>query len=154
MAYCRCSLPAQKSFRVIQRGVSNSQKTSVAKELQERSSESPVNASQVDSPLAVNTGVCMFQPIPELQEPTGYELESRASVAGWASVRNGILTTVTESAAMPAAQFCISCEETAFLRCQQCGPLAHFCSGCFDRQHCNVNIFHVAKKWEVGETIV
>ena len=163
MAYRRFPLPAlkltqrptfgQKSLEVIQRGVSDSQPSFASEELRERPCGSPVNTSPVDSPLAVNTGVSMLRPLLELEEPTGYELESRASVGGWERVRSGILTAVTEAAAMPVAQFCISCEKTASLLCQQCGPLGYFCPGCFDLGHHKVNILHVAEKWEVSETV-
>ena len=93
------------------------------------------------------------QPITELDEPTNYELESKASVAGWERVRNGMLRAVTEAACLPLAQSCISCDKEASLRCQRCGPLAYFCPDCFDQCHHKTNIFHVAEKWEVSETV-
>ena len=94
----------------------------------------------------------MLQPITELEEPTDYELESKASVAGWERVRYGMLRAVTEAACLPLAQSCISCEKAASLCCEQCGPLAYFCPDCFDQCHHKENIFHVAEKWEVSET--
>ena len=157
MAYRRFPLPAlkltqrpafgQKSEKVIQRGVSDSQPVSSYNEPKEYPDESPENSSRFASPFA------MLQPITELKEPTDYELESKASVAGWERVRNGMLRAVTEAACLPLAQSCISCEKAASLRCQQCGPLAYFCPDCFDQYHHKVNIFHVAEKWEVSETV-
>ena len=91
--------------------------------------------------------------ISEIIEPTGHELESKASAAGWAVVRGGILTAVTEAAAMPLSQICHNCEHSATYRCQQCGPLGYFCEGCFLRSHSSMNIFHVPEKWEVISTM-
>ena len=82
-------------------------------------------------------------------EPTGYELERRSDVAGWNAIREGILTAVTETAAMVHNQPCLKCENAASLRCQRCGPLGFFCQHCFQQFHTNLNVFHVAEKWEV-----
>ncbi len=85
----------------------------------------------------------------DLVEPTSHELESRASVAGWESVRSVILNAVTEAAAMPLGQICLHCEATASIRCKQCGPFGYYCLECFLGCHNTVNLFHIAEKWEV-----
>lgn len=82
-------------------------------------------------------------------EVTSHELESKANAAGWAGVRRGMLTAVTEAAAMPLSQGCLNCDLSALFRCQQCGPLGFFCEECFLKCHSSVNIFHVPEKWEV-----
>lgn len=86
----------------------------------------------------------------DLEEPTGHELESRASIAGWDSVRRAIRTAVTEMAAMPLSQICLCCDTPASMRCKRCGPKGYYCQECFIRCHSEVNFFHVAEKWEVS----
>ena len=81
--------------------------------------------------------------------PSNYELESKAAVSGWMGIREKIRIVVTEAAAMPLGQVCVSCNGAASLRCQQCGPYGFYCLGCFESGHSRVNFFHVAEKWEV-----
>lgn len=111
---------------------------------QEDSSTSPGSHS-----LEFDTPIDIFTPAPDVEEPTCYELESRAAVAGWESVRRGILIAVTEAAAMPLGQICLHCEAAASMRCKQCGPMGYYCSQCFLRCHNSVNFFHVAEQWQV-----
>lgn len=89
----------------------------------------------------------------DIQEPTCFELETKASVAGWERVRQGILVAMTETAAMPLGQICLNCEEEASVRCKQCGPVCFYCVECFQSCHSSVNFFHVAEKWEVARSI-
>ena len=109
------------------------------------------NGSQCNESSARESDHASFADIAdEVNEPTGYELENRAYIAGWTAIRDGIQTAVTEAAAMPVSQMCINdCGKLASLRCQSCGPLAYFCESCFSRNHSTVNIFHVPEKWEV-----
>ena len=86
----------------------------------------------------------------DLVEPTDHELESRASVAGWKCVRQKMLGIVTEMAAMPLSQVCLHCEALASIRCRQCGTKGFYCQECFLRYHSEVNVFHMAEKWEVS----
>ena len=83
------------------------------------------------------------------EESTLHELQSKASVKGWSKIRNQLLKAAVSCSELPANQLCIVCNEPALLRCQQCGPLIHYCDQCFSKQHNNVNLFHVAEKWEV-----
>ena len=87
----------------------------------------------------------------ELEDPTSYELECKASVAAWEEVRSSIFIAVTESYAMQNNQKCFNCENSAILRCVRCGPVAFYCEKCFSEFHKSVNIFHVAEKWEVSD---
>ena len=86
----------------------------------------------------------------ELDEPTSYELECKASVGAWEEIRPSVLHVVTESSAMRIRQQCLNCKQNAILRCLQCGPVAFFCEDCFSDLHRRLNIFHLAEKWEVG----
>ena len=89
-------------------------------------------------------------PSTELNEPTSYELECKASVGAWEEIRPSVLHVVTESSAMRIRQQCLNCKQNAILRCLQCGPVAFFCEDCFSDLHRRLNIFHLAEKWEVG----
>ena len=89
-------------------------------------------------------------PPTDLEEPTSYELESKASVAAWEEIRQSILHVVTESHAMQIGQKCLKCEKSALLRCVQCGPTAFLCEDCFSDLHKYINTFHVAERWEVS----
>ena len=80
------------------------------------------------------------------KKPMLHELQSKASVKGWSKLRMGMLLSAVNTSAMPSNQLCLVCCEPATLRCQQCGPLIHYC---FSKQHEKVNFFHVPEKWEV-----
>jgi len=82
--------------------------------------------------------------------PTCYELESKASVAGWEAIRHKLLNVVTESAAMPIGQSCLTCKEFAVLKCTQCGPFGFYCMPCFEELHRQANFMHTSEMWEVG----
>ena len=113
-------------------------------------SHPPGGSSALNSPETENaTTVNMLTSCDDVQEPTCYEVESRAAVAGWESVRKGMLAAVTETSAMPIGQVCLHCNATALMRCRQCGPLGYYCSACLLLCHSTVNVFHVAEKWEV-----
>ena len=95
----------------------------------------------------------VIYPDSEVIESTSHELESKASAAGWAVLRSHMLSAVTEMAAMPLSQICLHCDQFAFYRCQQCGPLGFYCQDCFLQCHSSVNIFHVPEKWEVTASL-
>ena len=42
------------------------------------------------------------------EEPTAYELESKSVVAGWQKIRGDVLKVVTEAAALPLDQSCLT----------------------------------------------
>ena len=86
----------------------------------------------------------------ELEEPTSYEIECKASVAAWEEIRPSILQAVTESHAMQIDQECLNCDKSATLRCSGCGPVAFYCEGCFSDLHKSQNTFHIAEKWDVS----
>ncbi len=73
----------------------------------------------------------------------------KSSVEGWNEIRDLILITATERAALEKGQICSICSELASQRCQRCGPFAFFCSECFTNAHEVTNIFHLAEKWEI-----
>ena len=83
-------------------------------------------------------------------EPTLHDLQSRAAVSGWDKLRRQMLLTAVEMSAMPEGQTCFVCAEEAIFRCQQCGPLIHYCYLCYQKQHEVANFFHVPEKWEVS----
>ena len=89
------------------------------------------------------------EPLSSPEEPTLHELQSKASVKGWSKLGMGMLLSAVNTSAMPSNQLCLVCCEPATLRCQQCGPLIHYCYECFSKQHEKVNFFHVPEKWEV-----
>ena len=89
--------------------------------------------------------------LPELNEPTCFELESEASVAAWEEIRRRILHVITESCVIRIGQQCCNCKQHAILRCLLCGPAAFFCEDCFSFLHRSLNILHVAEKWEVSK---
>lgn len=107
------------------------------------SSVSALKPEQAD----VNT---LYDVQTDMEVPTGHELESRASAVGWESIRRELRVAVTEMASMPLSQVCLYCNTPASVKCKQCGPKGFYCHGCFVACHSNVNIYHVAEKWEVG----
>lgn len=126
----------------IHRGVSSQQSLSEGQRgLEEQDDSSPA--------FPVESNACTYSE--QLDEPTLHELQSKASMKAWDKLRKGILCAATESSAMPIGQLCLQCSSPAVLRCQQCGPLVHYCIDCFKKHHERVNIFHVAEKWEVRQ---
>ena len=89
----------------------------------------------------------------EFIEPTHHELQSKASVKGWELIRNRLLRSHTECAAMPTGQCCLS-PQLAEYWCDQCRPLAFFCHKCFYLQHQDVNIHHTPKQWKVKVFVI
>ena len=145
-AYRRFSLPAlgltqrptygERAYRVIQRGM-----------FSDVNDDGGSGSREVSTPVVSGfreSYVGTEMPAQDL--PTAYELESKASVAGWAEVRDG-LRAVTETSAMPVGTLCMRCKSTALFRCQRCGPLGFFCMECFKEYHSVINLFHVAEKW-------
>ena len=98
--------------------------------------------------IVVEPGICTHSQ-EQFDEPTLHELQSKASVKGWDILRRRMLSAAIESSAMPIGQLCLLCPALAVLRCQECGPLVHYCCDCFCKQHEKANLFHVAEKWEV-----
>ncbi len=82
-------------------------------------------------------------------EPTCYLLESKASTAGWATIRGSIEKAIVERAVLPQLQTCLNCPDPASIWCKRCGPKSYFCEECFFNLHRKVNIFHVAEIWKV-----
>ena len=109
------------------------------------STQAIVDASDVDETF-VESDVLIESDVHEFTE---HELHCKSSVTGWKELRESILAVVTESAALEERQLCSICSQMACLRCQRCGPMTFFCSQCFHKAHSDVNIFHIAEKWEV-----
>ena len=65
-----------------------------------------------------------------VNEPTCDELESKALIVGWESMRRKIRAAVTETAALPLLQICLHCQAPASMRCKQCGK-RYYCQECF-----------------------
>ena len=84
-----------------------------------------------------------------LNEPICYEVETKASIAGWESIRKMVQVTVTEMEALPLLEICLRCPAPATMRCQQCVSRSYYCQPCFLHNHTKVNIFHVAEIWKV-----
>lgn len=144
MAYRRYSLPPLK---VTQRPTIGPKTTSsLYRVVNSQGDPDPAPPVELHTPSLDDTTAT---PVPGSLDPTEHELSCRASVTGWEKIRTGIRIAVTENAAMPLGQLCVICDDTACLRCQQCGPLSFFCSQCYMKFHSRVNIFHVAEKWEV-----
>ena len=156
IAYCRLSLPVirltkrpavgEKSLQFLDGRITAERSGVPCGNVAEKADwdGGPTEESISESVTAVDS----FPP-PDMPEPSFHELESRASAAGWDKIRNKVMKVVTENAAMPIAQVCLKCEGLASLRCQECGPLGFYCSGCFEVSHGVVNLFHLAEKWEV-----
>ena len=146
----RCGAAVQ--VRSIHRGDSSQQDPSV-----ERSFVTEEVCSEDSPSIVMDTLPCVdelsscIEELPPLSpdEPTLHELQSKASVKGWNNVRMGMLLTAVETSAMPSGQLCLLCCEPAVFRCQECGPLIHYCSKCFSTQDEKVNFFHTPEKWEV-----
>ena len=83
-------------------------------------------------------------------EPSHYEIETKATEKHCTNIRKQFVVAHTEESAMQECSVCIQCSKTAELRCKRCGPHVFYCSSCFQHTHCNVNIFHVAEKWQVN----
>ena len=78
-----------------------------------------------------------------------HAIKQEAATAAWTQVRPALLKAAVECSAMPAAQCCILCLESASYRCIQCAPWAYFCQNCFSEVHSKINFFHTGEVWEV-----
>ncbi len=83
-----------------------------------------------------------------------YELDQENSAESWRKARSTLLKIVVESEALPEAQLCISCNNSALYRCLQCGPRAYFCNHCYEAAHLATNLFHTGEIWEVCDSHV
>ena len=108
------------------------------------------SAPEFSQPQPLEPWFSSLDPCAHLDEPSHHELQSIASVKGWEKLRKGMLSAAVEGCAMPIGQVCILCSEQAVVRCQECGPLIHYCLSCFYKQHEKANFFHIAEKWEVN----
>ena len=54
---------------------------------------------------------------PFVQDLACYEVESKASAAGWAEIQDGILAAVTETSAMSVGALCLRCKNAASYQC-------------------------------------
>ena len=139
MAYRRLSLPSlritqrpvigENSVHYCHQGIPGPQtslpgpQTSLPGTL--KNHENDHNDSADDERCETLDGESFFEidPDSDIMESTCYELERKASAAGWAGLRSHMLIAVTEIAAMPLSQVCLHCDQSALYRCQQCGPL-------------------------------
>ena len=87
---------------------------------------------------------CSSQP-----EVSLHAIKQKAATAAWTQVRPALLKAAVECSAMPVAQCCILCLESASYRCIQCAPWAYFCQNCFGEVHSKINFFHTGEVWEV-----
>lgn len=161
MAYSRFTLPplrltktpttGLKTFSSLQRGVSSEQLPN--REERELDQANLVPESSHDSydsdPFEDPDNSFIYASGCDTNEPTEHELGRKSMVSEWQKIRNSILETVTEVAAMPPGQICLNCEKIATLRCQQCGPMGFFCQECFQVYHRYINFFHIPERWEV-----
>ena len=141
-------------FRLTQRCGSNVQMQSLHRNMpsQRRPTTDQSEDESCSEGVSIEMPTAMVVDSTPLTEPTNHEVDSQASVRGWNNdynVRKRLLLAAVESNAMPLNQVCILCSELAVLRCQECGPLVHFCIKCFLKQHEKLNFFHIAEKWEV-----
>ena len=151
MAYRKFPLPAlkltqrstsaPKAVRIVHRSMESSL------QLPDRDYSGAVPSDPPSGPEAEasSDASLLFEP----EEPMEHELFRRSSIAGWEGIRQKLRASVTEGAAMPLGKKCVMCEEEACFRCQQCGSLGFYCSFCFTKLHSQVNILHIAEKWEV-----
>ena len=159
MAYRRFSLPSLKfterpvsggkSVQYIQRRASNALQSHEVRETSDEREHGDSREHRRNEASLLPAVDTMADLSSNFIEPTCHELESKASAVEWAAVRDGILTAVTEAAAMPVSQICLNCRNSASFHCQQCGPLGFYCEECFLKCHSTVNIFHIPCKWEV-----
>jgi len=112
------------------------------------------NASERSETGGGEIGEPVVQTDPEFVEPTLHELQRKASVRGWESIRSKLLIGFTESAFMLEGQLCVVCSESADILCDQCGPVAFLCRKCFNDRHENTNAFHVPKEWKVSLSVL
>ena len=151
MAQRRVVLPALKLTKIPTHGVKSVEYVHrVVADSQPVQAENHPSSSLHGAPEEVN----YFATTSEVEEPTCYEVESRACVVGWKRVRNKLLEVVTENAAMPLLSVCLCCKSEAVIRCKQCSPSAYYCSTCYEERHSITNIFHVGEKWEVRNSYI
>jgi len=82
-----------------------------------------------------------------------HAIKQKAATSAWNQVRPALLKAAVEFSAMPMAQCCILCPESATYRCIQCAPWAYFCKTCFGEVHSKIN-FHTGEVWEVYAIVV
>ena len=101
------------------------------------------------SPMSIGTVTEDIQDCSSQPEVSLHAIKQKAATAAWTHVRPALLKAAVECSAMPVAQCCILCLESASYRCIQCAPWAYFCQNCFSEVHSKINFFHTGEVWEV-----
>lgn len=145
----RCGAAVQ--VRSIHRGDSSQQASSLESTFMTKEACSEQSQSMdTDASLPCIDGFPSTEERPLLSDdPTLHELQRKASIKGWDKLRMRMLLTAVETSAMPSGQLCLLCCEPAVFRCQDCGPLIHYCYQCYCKQHKRANFLHTPEKWEV-----
>ena len=143
----------KRKVEYVYRGIPNSKSFTRVEDTTSTSSSVVSSTNSTTSVIESTMSEASSSYNPSMNELSCYEIESRASLAGWESIRKGLIAVVVECAAMPPVQSCVACEADALLRCQKCGPCGFYCCSCFEKVHCIANFMHTAEKWEVCNEI-
>ena len=75
-------------------------------------------------------------------EIKNYQQKQNKLAANWKAVLDDIYNSILDNDAIPTNPFCLNCNNTATLKCMDCGPKIVYCDSCFDHFHGIINLFH------------
>jgi hypothetical protein len=75
-------------------------------------------------------------------ETTNYQQKQNKLAANWKTVLDDIYNSILDNEAMPNSPSCFNCNNTAILKCIDCGPKIFYCNDCFNYFHSVINLFH------------
>jgi hypothetical protein len=80
----------------------------------------------------------------ELHDPvtTNYQQKQIKLAANWKTVLDDIYNSILDNEAIPNNPSCFNCNNTAILKCMDCGPKIFYCNNCFNHFHSIINLFH------------
>lgn len=73
---------------------------------------------------------------------TCYQQKQDKLAANWKSILDSIYNSMLDNEATPDYPSCFNCDNTATLKCFDCGPKIFYCTNCYSHFHSKINLFH------------
>ena len=83
-------------------------------------------------------------------EESLYHMKREVFHRAWEKIRDSLRDTTVRENCLPENASCISCIDTALIRCLNCGPRVFYCNSCYQIFHSKRNLFHIPEVWEVS----
>lgn len=71
-----------------------------------------------------------------------YQQKQDRLAANWKALLDNIYNLMLDNETVPNNPSCFNCDNTAILRCLDCGPKIFYCNNCFNHFHNKINLFH------------